>query len=387
MARLREAILLMAICGALFTAIAIGADDPPAESPVRHVTVYHESGRFGGWPANHGIWNWGNEILVGFSRGYHKDLGPDRHAIDRDKPEDHLLARSLDGGLTWKIEDPSSQGALIPSGQAMHGKLAPGLRPKEWTDCPGGIQFTHPDFAMTLRMTNTHVGPSCFYYSYDRGRLWQGPFRFPNLGTGGIAARTDYIVEGPDTCLVFLTAAKSNGQEGRPLCARTTDGGKTWTLQGWIAPEQDGYAIMPATARVSGAGLLTAIRCRDKTGSWIDAYRSTDNGKTWSFANRPVPDTGEGNPASLIRLQDGRLCLTWGQRKQPFGIRAILSSDDGATWSRDYLLRTDGTSRDVGYPRIIQRPDGTIVVVYYFCESHSHERDIIATLWIPPSKQ
>ncbi len=64
---------------------------------INHVTVYREEGRFGGWPANHGIWNWGDEILVGFSRGYYKDLG-DRHHIDREQPEEHLFARSIDGG-------------------------------------------------------------------------------------------------------------------------------------------------------------------------------------------------------------------------------------------------------------------------------------------------
>ncbi|MCA9414372.1 MAG: hypothetical protein KC944_24380, partial [Candidatus Omnitrophica bacterium] len=43
----------------------------------KDVVVYKEDGRFGGWPANHGIWSWGNEILVGFSAGYHRDLGPE----------------------------------------------------------------------------------------------------------------------------------------------------------------------------------------------------------------------------------------------------------------------------------------------------------------------
>ena len=83
---------------------------------VENVDVYKEPGRFGGWPANHGIWSWGEEILVGFGRGYFKDLGLRRHAIDRERPEEHLLARSLDGGHTWTIEDPSKKGALIPKG-------------------------------------------------------------------------------------------------------------------------------------------------------------------------------------------------------------------------------------------------------------------------------
>ena len=79
---------------------------PEAGRAVRHVMVYHQPGRFGGWPANHGIWSWGNEILVGFSAGYYKDNGPERHAIDHDRPEEHLLARSRDGGMTWTIENP-----------------------------------------------------------------------------------------------------------------------------------------------------------------------------------------------------------------------------------------------------------------------------------------
>jgi len=67
---------------------------------VEHVKVYYEAGMYGGWPANNGIWIWGNEILVGFSKGYYKDLGA-KHNIDRDKPELHMLARSMDGGNTW----------------------------------------------------------------------------------------------------------------------------------------------------------------------------------------------------------------------------------------------------------------------------------------------
>src|SRR3954469_9668579 len=42
----------------------------------RHVMIYHKPGRFAGWPANHGIWSWGDEILVGFSVGAYRDLGP-----------------------------------------------------------------------------------------------------------------------------------------------------------------------------------------------------------------------------------------------------------------------------------------------------------------------
>ncbi len=349
----------------------------------KQVIVYREAGRFGGWPANHGIWIWGQEIVVGFSRGYYKDLGPERHNIDREKPEEHLLARSLDGGETWTIENPAEKGTLLPQGAMLHGKELPGVPIPEASDCPGGIDFTHPDFAMTVRMSAVDKGPSRFYYSYDRAKTWRGPYKLPLFDQQGIAGRTDYVVYDSHTCLLVLTAAKSNGEEGRPLCVRTTDGGKTWAFVSWIGPEPSGYAIMPSTVRLSGSGLLTAIRRRDGEPSWLDIYRSDDTGKTWTYLNRPA-ELGEGNPAAMIRLQDGRIALTYGVRMKPYGIRARLSRDAGTTWGPELTLRDDGAGRDLGYPRTVQRPDGKIVTVYYFQDNLSPERYIAATIWDAP---
>ncbi|NOS68959.1 MAG: exo-alpha-sialidase [Verrucomicrobia bacterium] len=350
-------------------------------SNVRHVNVYAEPGRFGGWPANHGLWSWGNEILVGFSRGYYKDLGPDRHNIDREKPEEHLLARSLDGGETWKIEDPSAQGALIPRGKMLHGVAPPWLKEKPWQNCPGGIDFTHPDFAMTLRMTDVEFGPSRFYYSTDRGHQWAGPFRLPLFNQRGVAARTDYLVNGPRDCMLVLTASKPDGDEGRPFCARTTDGGRTWKFISWINENPDGYAIMPSTVRLSESELFTAIRCRNETRAWIETYRSLDNGRHWKLENTPAPDLGTGNAPSMIRLKDGRVCLTYGHRAPPFGMRARLSKDGGRNWELEIMLRNDGGGTDIGYPRTVQRLDGKIVTIYYFHDQPKGDRYIAATIW------
>jgi len=348
---------------------------------IKHVTIYYERGRFGGWPANHGIRAWGNEILVGFSRGYYKDLGPSRHAIDREKPEEHLFARSLDGGETWAIEDPSREGIIIPYGAALHGVRPPHLIPRTPVECPEKIDFTHPDFAMTVRMLDHHVGPSLFYYSYSRGKNWKGPFILKVNDVDGIAARTDYIVNDKHDCLLFLTAAKKNGREGRPFCAQTTDGGKTWDFISWIGPEPRGFSIMPSTVRLSETTLLTAVRRREGSKRWIETYISEGNGKNWHFLNKPMPELGEGNPPSLIKLADGRLCLVYGYRAKPFGIRAQISNDNGKTWCSPIHLRDDGAGRDLGYVRSVQRPDGKVVSVYYFCDKRFPERYIAATIW------
>ncbi len=373
----------------LFFAIVVvlcRGDNARAAEP-RQVTVYHEPGRFGGWPANHGMWSWGNELLVGFSAGYYKDNGPARHAIDHDRPEEHLLARSLDGGETWTIENPAAKGALIPRGKALHGKELPGVVDRPWADCPGGIDFAHPDFAMTLRMNDSDGGMSRFFYSLDRGHSWQGPFKFPMLGLKGIAARTDYLVQGPSDCLVFLTASKANGKEGRPFCARTTDGGKSWSLEGWIGPEPPGYSIMPSTIRLDANELLSAVRVRHGNQSWIEAYFSADAGRTWSLRSTPEPDTGEGNPAAMLKLADGRVCITYGVRKAPFRMAARLSGDDGRSWGKEILLRGEGGGRDLGYPCSVERPDGKVVTVYYWNDDSQQTRYIGATIWDPGRRE
>ena len=352
---------------------------------IHHTKVYGEPGRFGGWPANHGIWSWGDEILFGFSAGYHKDLGPNRHSIDRDRAEHHWLARSKDGGETWTIEDPAEQGMLIPAGDALHGVTPPGQKELPWKSCPGGIDFANSNFAMTVRMIAGDAGPSRFYYSMDRGVRWSGPFRLA-VGDLGIAARTDYLVNGPADCMLFLTAAKPDGEEGRPFCARTVDGGKTWKFVSWINESPEGFGIMPSTVRLSETELLSAVRRRDGSKRWIETYRSSDNGLSWRLDTKPAPDIGEGNPPSMIVLSDSRVCLTYGYRAAPFGIRARLSSDGGRTWEPEIILRDDGGGRDVGYVRSVERTDGKVVTAYYIHDSLKSERYIAATIWDPISK-
>lgn len=238
---------------------------------VTHVKVYSEAGRFGGWPANHGIWSWDNEILVGYSRGYYQDLGATSHHINREKPEEFWLARSVDGGVTWTHEHPAKKGFLIPRGEFLHGTETPGLDLPPIKDLKEPMDFTHPDFVLTFRMEDIHAGMSRFEYSYDRGKTWSGPYRLPNFGTQGTAARTNYIVNGKRDVFIFITVGKENGREGRPLCARTTDGGVTWKLVSWIGPEPDGFAIMPSTVRISDTELLTTLRRRERTFRWISA--------------------------------------------------------------------------------------------------------------------
>ena len=351
--------------------------------PVRHVLVYAKPGRFAGWPANDGLWSWGDEMLVGFHEGAYQSVRKlsRGHCLDRGRPHRDLLARSLDGGETWKIEHPENYvGNFV-----------------EAAPCVGNINFRHPDFAM-------HCRGSEFRISYDRGRCWQGPYKLPEVGNK-LTARTDYIATGDKDCLFFLSVREPEVQaefKDRAFCARTTDGGKTIDFLSWMTGEPLSVrSVMPSTVRVSENHLVSALRRRqdvhleddvDYSRDWIDVYESQDGGKTWRFLSK-VADTESdnaneeernGNPPTMIRLLDGRFCVTYGYREAPCGIRARFSSDNGKTWGKEIHLRDDGYTWDIGYTRTFQRTDGKLVTVYYYSTAERPQQHIVATIWEVP---
>ena len=200
----------------------------PQASFLQHGIVDHEAGRFAGWPANRGIWSWGDEIAVGYVRGWFKH-DPDEHSRDRDRPIEEALSRSMDGGMTWSLES-----LALPQAEA---------RP-----VPDAIDFAHPDFALLVR---DHV----FYYSHDRARTWRGPFLFPDFKLGEkLTARTDYIVNSTLDCLIFLSVRDEQVQSGIPtarsLSAPVTAEGPLIFSVGW--PVRGRPWRVPSCRRRSG---------------------------------------------------------------------------------------------------------------------------------------
>jgi hypothetical protein len=236
---------------------------------------------------------------------------------------------------------------------------------------------------------------SNFVISYDRGHNWHGPYAYPDFGKP-LTARTDYLVEGLDSCLVFLAAIEPAVQaklKDRAFCIHTADGGMTFQKRGDMTGEPVSVrSVMPSTVRGSQGQLISALRRRHDTqdgdtlvqSCWIDLYASHDDGFTWAHVSK-VADAGQhnGNPPSLIRLRDGRLCVAYGVRAKPYGIRAKLSADDGSTWGDEVALRVDGRTWDIGYPRMVQREDGKVLTFYYFTTTMIPVQHIAATLWDP----
>ncbi|MCX8238785.1 MAG: sialidase family protein [Akkermansiaceae bacterium] len=56
----------------------------------------------------------------------------------------------------------------------------------------------------------------------------------------------------------------------------------------------------------------------------------------------------------MLRLRDGRLLMSYGYRRKPFGNQARLSEDGGTTWSEPIMISGDGVSGDLGYPSTVE---------------------------------
>jgi len=337
----------------------------PAQA-IEHVEVFYEAERFAGWPANNGIWIWGDEVVVGFTLGHHKET--DGHTIDRNKPSGPMQARSLDGGQTWTVEQPTF---MLDGGEER--SIQPFTKRGN---------FTHPEFAARFSRGN-------FYFSHDKAKTWDGPFALPHFDRPNLLARTDYIVNGKRDLTAFIATDKDGGGEGWPCAIRTKDGGKTWDLIGWIGkqpPAGYGYAIMPSTVQLKSGSLFSMIRRGGVFDGvkrwWIEPFLSPDEGATWYKLDEPYINNA-GNPAAMIRLQDGRIALTYGWRTAPYGMRGRISDDEGQSWGEEFILNDDGRGWDLGYPRTVQRADGKCLTIYYFNDRNRKERHIVCTIWDP----
>jgi hypothetical protein len=381
-------------CGSLEAASA-GIEEMTARFEAIHTIVYRRLGAFAGWPANYGVWAWGDEIVCVFATGRLGRESENLHLEDQHHAFTPVQARSLDGGLTWQAEPfcgsvPGARNLSADEHVTKDLEAGPNVDPAfDLITLPTPIDFADGEqVVMAARTGISGRSVSWFYVSKDRARSWNGPFRFEGLKSHeeALSARTDIITLGRHDALFMLTAPKADGTEGRILCARTQDGGLSFSSEGFVWDEQTGYAIMPSSTRLADGTIYTVVRRRAHDRFWLEAYRSADLGRTWSCVGTPVRNTGiMGNPPALVALPDERLVLLYGFRDPPFGLSAVVSRDRGGTWSEPAVLRDDGDDADLGYPCALVRQDGKIIVVYYFNDRDGPERFIAASILEVPT--
>ena len=70
-------------------------------------------------------------------------------------------------------------------------------------------------------------------------------------------------------------------------------------------------------------------------------------------------------PSHLLRLRDGRLLMSYGHRRPPFGNQARISTNQGRTWSEPMIVSGDGAGGDLGYPSTVELEDSTLLTIWY----------------------
>jgi len=330
------------------------------------------------------------ELLVTFRRAGGFSL----EALRRGK-YDHVdkgariaAARSLDGGRSWSLDrafpafdpecgeqDPSI--AELAGGTLMINFFRWRVVPAEEKDRLG-----YPARQQYDGSWSDVEGP-WIIRSFDGGASWEDAPVAVDSAPLRRAGTSDAVLQLPDgTCLMGIYGADDGSSVCRAYVVRSSDGGERWGAPALIAQDPEGRLSYeePALVRTAAGHLLAMLRC-GADGDYQHLYQASsfDQGQSWvDLKHTPM----WGHPAHLLRLADDRLLCSYGVRRPPYGVRACLSEDQGATWSVEHeiVLRDDGASRDIGYPSSVQLDDGTLVTVYYIHGTDSI-RYIAATRW------
>jgi sialidase-1 len=347
------------------TAVRVGRR-PTERAKVDSIQVISQQPHYHGWPTLARRRN--GQLLVTYSGGR------ESHVCPFGRVE---LIRSNDNGVTWSwpqvlldspIDDRDS-GVLETS----RGSILV-------------TTFTSLAYEATLEQANSRTANDAWpkdklarwNAAHDRISLEQ---RKKELGVwmirstdGGVtwSARYDCLVNSPhgpvqlsDGRLLYAGRDLWRGSSRVGVC-ESEDDGQTWQ---WLAemPTRDGdsnqeYHELHAVE--SGDGRIILHIRNHNTANERETLQaeSSDGGKTWST---PHPIAVWGLPSHLLRLKDGRLLMSYGYRRPPFGNQARLSSDHGRSWSEPIAISDDGASGDLGYPSTVQLDDGSFVTVWY----------------------
>ena len=221
--------------------------------------------------------------------------------------------------------------------------------------------------------------------SADGGRTWSVLKEFPEalpgwsafIPFGPVCAGEDGALHASCYAGEWTDPAKSTKtKQYRAWHFRSDDDGRTWKQVSVIGEKHNETSLL----HLGGKRWLAAARI-----DAVELFRSEDDGVTWQGPQR-VTARNEIN-AHLLRLADGRLLLTYGNRiKDQYGVLAKLSSDEGATWG-DPVRLVHTLNTDCGYPSSVQRPDGKVVTAWYAKGVLNHDRyHMGVAIWDAPGK-
>ncbi|MEF3312645.1 sialidase family protein [Paenibacillus sp. GYB004] len=332
---------------------------PVKPDGLEHVVIYRNDNEFCSWPFNAGMWKIAeDDILVGFMNINCDYSVPGNLKHDRVETYSRIAAvRTRDGGRTW------TAATEIADNYRLGEKLLYG-RKHEITE---GSDFDDPHVLLACWSTpnsGSDQARAWIKLSRDGGFTWEEASMLPDCGIPRYQGRPSYIVRPDGVILLFLTARPKTNPHDRPVVFASFDNGCNWSLVSLMPGSQEYRIICPSPVLMPDGTILVAVRCKPAMiAAWNELYASDDGGLTWRFINR-INDHGDVVHLSL--LANGCLFVVYGYRRPPYGIRARVSEDGGATWGQELILRDDGGSRDLGYPRAVEVRPGEVLASYYF---------------------
>jgi BNR/Asp-box repeat. len=300
----------------------------------------------------------------------------------------NLLVRSCDEGRSWTAPSP------VP-GFGWHGMECAGLTPlrsggvlvNQWkfhwytrahaqAYLPPGSYLLAEDLmdtaAMGAELSDWQPNPttlSQYQWARGDGETWV----HLTMDGGATFTRSTRVNTSPFSGGYGMRGGfEIDGEVVLPLCdvpnwrqifvIRSRDGGETWSPPSLVATGEQ-HAFEEPCPLVLGSGRVLMM-LRDNSTRVLHMVSSLDGGMTWSA---PAPTSITDYPADLLELEDGVIVCVAGRRRPPYGIFLYISEDEGRHWYPEHgvAVRADLPNRDLGYPSLARRADGSLFVLYY----------------------